>query len=442
MTAGTTGHPPSSSSAAIRADDTRPRCTSITATPAPSTTFSADDPWLGDDAIGNDSADSIRIQQVPFCDLVSEIPKVECEALVSLYNSTFGPSWTNRTGWLTTYTPCSWYGITCAGGHVTGIHLSINNLSGSLPDSLGNLDRLRDMALTHNSLTGNIPSTLGNLSSLRLLYLYSNQLSGSIPSSFGGLVNLTDLHLEGNKLSGSIPSALTSLPNLQALRLARNQLSGSIPSALGSMTNLVLLDLSENQLTGSIPSTLGSLTNLHSLALIGNQLTGSIPLSLGNLSNLRDLYVNNNPLTGPLPQSLTNLSLEDFAFQDTNLCEPPDQAFQSWLAGITRLWRTGVQCPFCDVVSEIPKAECEALVAFYNSTFGPSWTNRSGWLANYYPCTWHGVTCGYGHVTDLVLPHNNLSGTLPGLSGLGYLVNLDLSENYFIRETSLPVSAT
>ncbi len=50
------------------------------------TTFSADDNWLGDNPIGNDSADSIRIEIRPFCDMVTEIPKAECEALVALYN--------------------------------------------------------------------------------------------------------------------------------------------------------------------------------------------------------------------------------------------------------------------------------------------------------------------------------------------------------------------
>ena len=35
------------------------------------------------------------------CGTVSEIPQTECQALVSLYDSTSGLSWTNNTGWLT-----------------------------------------------------------------------------------------------------------------------------------------------------------------------------------------------------------------------------------------------------------------------------------------------------------------------------------------------------
>ena len=38
----------------------------------------------------------------------------------------------------------------------------------------------------------------------------------------------------------------------------------------------------------------------------------------------------------------------------------------------------------CDSVTEIPKAECEALVALYNSTNGPGWTNQDGLAGNEY----------------------------------------------------------
>ncbi len=48
------------------------------------------------------------------CSSVTEIPVTECQELVTLYNSTNGANWTNNTGWLSTNTPCSWYGITCS----------------------------------------------------------------------------------------------------------------------------------------------------------------------------------------------------------------------------------------------------------------------------------------------------------------------------------------
>lgn len=65
-----------------------------------------------------------EVGALAFCDSVTEIPTAECQALVDLYNGTNGSSWTNRTGWLVTYTPCSWYGVTCQGGHVLMLDLS------------------------------------------------------------------------------------------------------------------------------------------------------------------------------------------------------------------------------------------------------------------------------------------------------------------------------
>ena len=53
------------------------------------------------------------------CTSVSEVPVSECLALASFYNSTGGPDWLLKRGWLTTEQPCDWAGITCTSGHVT-----------------------------------------------------------------------------------------------------------------------------------------------------------------------------------------------------------------------------------------------------------------------------------------------------------------------------------
>ena len=85
--------------------------------------------------------------------------------------------------------------------------------------------------------------------------------------------------------------------------------------------------------------------------------------------------------------------------------------------------------PFgCDVVAGIPEAECQALVAFYNSTAGGGWLQRDGWLVSNMPCDWFGVTCQAGHVVRLQLPANELTGSLPDqLSVLSALRELTLA---------------
>jgi len=157
----------------------------------------------------------------------AQIPQIERDALVALYNSTGGANWRYNTGWMGVVgTECNWYGVTCSSGSVQKLYLSSNSLSGSIPAELGNLTNLRFLYLNNNSLSGSIPVELGNLTNSTYLYLNNNSLSGSIPAELGNLINLTNLRLSSNSLSGSIPSELGNLTNLTYLWLSSNSLSG------------------------------------------------------------------------------------------------------------------------------------------------------------------------------------------------------------------------
>jgi Leucine-rich repeat (LRR) protein len=245
-----------------------------------------------------------------------QIPQIECEALIALYNSTDGPNWINNANWNMNNTPCgqfwvgtaSWPGITCFNGHVTSIWLPDNNLNGPIPPELGNLSHLESLNLFSNQLSGSIPPELGNLSYLKELVLYSNQLNGSIPSELGNLSHLENFGLSENQLSGLIPSELGNLSNLENLWLSDNQLSGPIPPELGNLSHLEDLGLFKNQLSGPIPPELGNLSDLQVFDLSDNQLSGPIPPELGNLSHLQYLVLFSNQLNGPIPPELGNLS--------------------------------------------------------------------------------------------------------------------------------------
>jgi Leucine-rich repeat (LRR) protein len=264
-------------------------------------------------------------------------------ALVTLYDSTNGASWTNHTNWLTTASVSKWHGITVVAGRVIAIDLVNNNLSGkvpyvlgsiadlgaldldsnqlvgSIPPTLGNLSNLLILALNNNQLTDTIPASLGNLSKLEGLFLFRNQLSGAIPPGLGDLSALLELNLEYNQLSGSIPPSLGSLSNLTELYLNDNQLSGAIPTQLGSLSKLTLLYLEDNQLSDSIPSSLGNLSALTELLLLNNHLSGSIPSAIGNLSNLTLFSVSINQLTGSIPTSFGDLTNLTQLYLDSNL---------------------------------------------------------------------------------------------------------------------------
>ncbi|MCP4111035.1 MAG: hypothetical protein GY749_36840 [Desulfobacteraceae bacterium] len=85
----------------------------------------------------------------------------------------------------------------------------------------------------------------------------------------------------------------------------------------------------------------------------------------------------------------------------------------------------------CSAVTEIPQAEYEALIAFYNGTDGPNWSDSATnkWNTNNLPSIWAGVTVSDGHVTNLIRYSKNLSGYLP--AELGNLTNLEALDLYY-----------
>ena len=72
-----------------------------------------------------------------------------------------------------------------------------------------------------------------------------------------------------------------------------------------------------------------------------------------------------------------------------------------------------------------------AVVALYNATDGPKWTNNTNWLSDAPLTEWHGVTADSdGRVTQLLLPDNGLAGPIPAaLGSLANLMELDLQWN-------------
>jgi len=255
--------------------------------------------------------------------LAGGIPPLQRDALVALYNSTNGASWTSSANWLSG-DPCTqdWYGITCKpdDSSVQEINLANNNLSGTLPPELGDLEQLSILNLNWNELSGALPSELSSLQSLYLLDCSSNQLSGSLPSSLGSLTNLQYCYLNSNQFSGEIPPELGNLPNIISLSLYNNQLSGTIPLALCNLSSLMYLYLGDNPLSGTIPTEIGNLQNLRYLYLYSTQIEGAIPSTIGNLTLMRSLLLHNTELSGELPPELGNLSdLRYLYLQDAHL---------------------------------------------------------------------------------------------------------------------------
>ena len=380
--------------------------------------------------------------------------------LVALYNATGGASWTDNTNWLSDEPLGSWHGVTTDGnGLVTGLSLSGNGLSGTIPSELIDLTELETLHLSGNSLSGCVPGSLYDVATndldsagipscdqdkALLVALYNatggaswtdntNWLSDEPLGSWHGVTTdgnglVTGLSLANNGLSGTIPSELIDVTNLETLHLSGNSLNGCVPGALYDVTTNDLdsagipsCDQDKEPLVALYNATDGTswtdsanwlsdepLGSWHGvttdgnglvtgLSLANNGLSGTIPSELIDVTNLETLHLSGNSLSGCVPGALYDVVTHDL---DS--------------AGI----------PSCD-------QDKAPLVALYNATGGASWTDNTNWLSDEPLGTWHGVTTdGNGLVTGLSLANNGLSGTIPSdLVDLTNLETLHLSGN-------------
>lgn len=88
---------------------------------------------------------------------------------------------------------------------VVGIDLSLNSLTGGIPDEITSLKRLLSLNLSWNQLSGEIVEKIGAMNSLESLDLSRNKFSGEIPPSLANLTYLSYLDLSYNNLTGRIP---------------------------------------------------------------------------------------------------------------------------------------------------------------------------------------------------------------------------------------------
>ncbi|GLJ16846.1 hypothetical protein SUGI_0290350 [Cryptomeria japonica] len=178
-----------------------------------------------------------------------------------------------------------------------------NHLSGNIPQQLDFLPEL--IVSGFNNLTGTIPNSLGNIFSLDQLDLGNNQfreisflalnvnhLTGQNPSSSNCTV-LEVLDINDNNITGEITAS--SLVREQ-INLKHSYCSCKLFSS-GSYTiircnslqlqSLEQLDIASNTLEGTIPSEKGKFKTLGALGPGENKLYGSIPDSLAHLQQIR-----------------------------------------------------------------------------------------------------------------------------------------------------------
>ena len=275
-----------------------------------------------------------------------EIDEDQVNKLLSLYYE-MTPTGKLYAGWFPEgdYAPCSWNGISCEGGRVTGLTFKNAGYFVTFPDAILELRDLKELHMTDTLMRGPLPETLfKDLPKLEVLELSGNFLTGEIPA---------------------LPEAFEFYPMLRVVRISDNRederktnLQYQTEYADVAGYSLDPYDYPELDLTpgldGTIPENWNLLPLLSEIDLSGNMLVGAIPESFISLPltklDLRDnaeslrisqgLYdqflSSQNPeiiLDGILtPQSIETEPIEEPAEENLPTEEPTEEPMQFFMA--------------------------------------------------------------------------------------------------------------
>ncbi|AET00823.2 receptor-like protein, putative [Medicago truncatula] len=183
------------------------------------------------------------------------------------------------------------------------LDLSGCQFQGKIPISFTNFTYLTSLSLSlsNNNLNGSIPSSLSNLQQLIHLDLSSNSFSGQMPSLLSKHVHVNRSNLNFNLVVGDLSESICNLSSLKLLNLAHNQLTDIIPQCLANSSILQVLDLQMNRFYGTLPSNFSEDCVLQTLNLHGNQLEERFPVWLQTLQYLQVLVLQDNKLHGIIP---------------------------------------------------------------------------------------------------------------------------------------------
>ncbi|KAI8570600.1 hypothetical protein RHMOL_Rhmol01G0048100 [Rhododendron molle] len=244
----------------------------------------------------------------------------------------------------------------CNLSRLTMIDLSVNNLSGSIPPCISNIEfnginvggssyvlyryvspqtftlLLHDLGMVlaksekdqeeyfDIEATGQEAkfTTKGMSLTYRgiVLHLFSginlshNRLTGPIPPEIGNLTDLKVLNLSHNNFVGTIPVTFSNLKGIECLDLSYNRLNGIIPSELTVLNSLAIFNLSYDNLSGRMPPRVNQFGTFESSSYVGN------PLLCGEPLPMKCNATNSPPST---PRASLNDIEEDSGFMDMNV---------------------------------------------------------------------------------------------------------------------------
>lgn len=299
---------------------------------------------------------------------------------------------------------------------------------------------LQVLSLGHNDITGTIPTSLGQMTQLQSLQIQANQITGQVPQEVLKLAELEYIDLSdqsGFGLSGPLP--IFSSHQLNTLDLSGNSFSGPIPDNFVSAvdTNSLKLDLSSNMLSGEVPSSLSRFP-LSSLVLADNKITGisgkgrkrhnvCLPLNATVLTDifLVELCGNDCALVLCAPTTFSESGRQPSPDVYCQHCPSAVYWGATSCAGTTPT-NQPVSISEGAVSSGVSPSETEIdkVKLIYESCGGDDWTHKDNWMSSKSICNWYGIECNEeGSVESIILSGNNLKGMFP--PNIFFLPNLE-----------------
>ncbi|XP_062094221.1 receptor-like protein 37 [Humulus lupulus] len=355
---------------------------------------------------------------------------------------------------------CSWDGVTCdEEGHVTGLSLGQESISGGIFDnsSLLDLQHLETLDFSSNNFESTIPASIGDLSTLSYLNLSDAGFLGQIPPELSQLTQLIILDLSeniwlGNSLmlwdqnlsifvqnfskleesfldgvnksaSGSewCQALSSSVPKLRVLSLIRCDLYGPLDQVLENFQSLSVIRLDHNYLFGPVPAFFSNVPKLTSLHLLDCHLNGTFPSEIFQIQTI-DIS-NNELLQGSLPKNFKkNNALQKLVLTYTNILGFLPMSMGS-LSNLSILDLSN-----CEFSGEIPTSMEKLTQMVYLHL---SFNKLTGQVPSFKMSK---------NLTGLYLSHNMLTSTISSsdFEGLSNLVKFDFSRN--VLNGSIPRS--
>ncbi|PRQ22006.1 putative leucine-rich repeat domain, L domain-containing protein [Rosa chinensis] len=171
-----------------------------------------------------------------------------------------------------------------------------------LPSSVGGLKSLKYLKLSGCSKLDKLPDELSHVACLENLDVSSSGIR-ELPSSIGMLEGLVSMSLTDCKNLVRLPSSVGGLKSLKDLNLSGCSKLDKLPDELGHVACLEKLDVSGSGI-GELPSSIGMLEGLVSMSLRDCKHLECLPSSVGGLKSLKDLNLSGCSKLDKLPDEL------------------------------------------------------------------------------------------------------------------------------------------